>query len=191
MSRSLSSRATLAAALFIPLAILGIVWGNTYRVAQQGQQWLIPIRGYDPRDLLRGHFVQYSYNWPTVDASRNADIPFSVGSVGDSVCIEGVAPNISRVRTTTGAAAASEQSCAIVARSSLSARREVRGLDTGIYYASQAQAIALSRKLADPRLEGLIRVRIRPDGVMRPIGLEFRRRVATATNHGNDGSPQR
>ena len=69
-----------------------------------------------------------------------------------------------------------EKGCAIVLRGTLGTLREIRGLDTGIFYASQSEALVLSRKLADPDVQGLIRVRVRPDGMLRPIAMEFRRR---------------
>jgi len=68
-------------------------------------------------------------------------------------------------------------SCAIVARATLGTRREVQGLETGILFVSQARALTLSRQLADQKLRGFVRVKIRPDGVIRPIDLEFRPRT--------------
>jgi uncharacterized membrane-anchored protein len=57
-----SPRLLLAAALLLPIMALAYSWIATCRLAQQGQEWLIPIRGYDPRDLLRGHYIQYQYD---------------------------------------------------------------------------------------------------------------------------------
>lgn len=171
-----SPRVWLAGALFLPLAALAYSWAATHRLAQQGQEWLIPIQGYDPRDLLRGHYVQYRYDWPV-------DTPASDGqdnalSSANQLCIEGVAPNITRVRPLPFSEPQPQETreCAIIARATLGARREVRGLDTGILYASQTRALALSRQLADPAQQGFVRVRIRPDGIMRPVDLEFRPR---------------
>jgi hypothetical protein len=165
------SRLLLALALLLPLAALGASWAVTHRQAQQGQDWLVPIEGYDPRDLLRGHYVQYRYAWPTPPPREGE----SVGDPGsaNALCVMGSAPHIQSVRPV---AQDEAQPCAITLRATLGARREVRGLDSGIFYASQTQAIALSRKLADPHLQGMVRVRVRTDGVMRPIALEFRAR---------------
>lgn len=170
------ARIVLAAALALPVAALAYSWAATHHMAQQGQEWLVPVRGYDPRDLLRGHYVQYRYDWPWDSAERSADgqVPFAVGQL----CIEGRAPHVVRVRQLSFGTLSPQQTggCAIVARATLGTRREVRGLDSGILYTSQPRALALSRQLADPHLQGLIRVRIRADGVMRPVGLEFRPR---------------
>ncbi|WP_230463471.1 GDYXXLXY domain-containing protein [Sphingobium sp. Cam5-1] len=157
---------------------LAYSWITTYRLAQQGQEWLIPIRGYDPRDLLRGHYIQYQYDWP-VDASqddRNLGKTSFDASLASQLCIEGTAPNIVRVRELARPDAEQARGCAIIVRASLGTRREVRGLDSGILFTSQANAVSLSRRLANAQDQGLVRVRIRPDGVMRPVNLEFGKR---------------
>lgn len=184
MMRPKRYRIALAAALLLPLAILGISWATTWRAAQQGQDWLIPIQGYDPRDLLRGHYVQYRYAWPVLPAPpRRGNDPAARfdPEYADALCIIGTAPDISLVREIGYGEDRTDRlpdGCTIVARATLGTRSEVRGLVSGILYASQARAITLSRQLADPNLQGLIRVRIRPDGVMRPIDMEFRPRPA-------------
>lgn len=163
-ARPISNRVALAASLLLPLAVFAATWATTHVKAQQGQEWLVPIAGYDPRDLLRGHYVQYRYEWPT---APEADDSLSYAS---SLCIGGKAPDIARVSTDLSGG------CTIIVRATLGARQEVRGLDTGILYVSQPRAIALSKQLADPKLRGFVRVKIRPDGVMRPVDMEFRRR---------------
>lgn len=173
-------RLCLAAALLLPLAVLAYSWAATHHLAGQGQDWLVPIQGYDPRDLLRGHYVQYRYDWPVPASSspdRNGRVaPFDPSSA-DRLCIEGQAPIIVRVRDLPPQADASAvKGCAVVARATLGTRREVRGLDSGILFLSQPRALALSRQLAERSQQGFIRVRIRPDGVMRPIDMEFRPR---------------
>ncbi|AEG50635.1 hypothetical protein Sphch_3005 [Sphingobium chlorophenolicum L-1] len=176
--RALSSlRLWLAGALLLPLVAFGLSWAATYRLAQQGQEWLVPIRGYDPRDLLRGHYVQYQYDWPVAEASSAGQGSLSFAS---RLCIEGTAPDIVRVRELPAALGRDDpgqaKGCAIVVRESLGTRREVRGLSSGILFASQERALALSRQLTDVRQQGFVRVRIRPDGVMRPVDIEFRPR---------------
>ncbi|NML10965.1 GDYXXLXY domain-containing protein [Sphingobium sp. AR-3-1] len=165
----------LAAALLLPLAALAASWAVTHQQAQQGQDWLIPIEGYDPRDLLRGHYVQYRYAWPMA-----LEPDQSYPRMMDALCVIGATPHIQSVRPLTHIAdrflPSETKGCAIILRATLGTRQEVRGLESGIFYASQAQAIALSRKLADPRLQGLVRVRVRADGVMRPVALDFRPR---------------
>lgn len=182
-----------AAALVLPLIGFGYSWATTHALAQQGEEWLVPVEGYDPRDLLRGHFIQYQYDWP-IDASTTDRPLESVEDVmrsaretirgASALCIIGKAPNIASVRAInafgSGTPMALEKGCAIVARATYGTKAEVRGLDSGILYVSQDQAAVLQDKLRDPKLQGLIRVKIRADGVMRPIGFEFRARPASS-----------
>ncbi|WP_336968437.1 GDYXXLXY domain-containing protein [Sphingobium aromaticiconvertens] len=184
MTRPVPLRTCLAAALLLPLIVLAYTWGATYRLAQQGQDWLVPINGYDPRDLLRGHFVQYRYDWPVnrPSADRRGEVSAALDPTHASrLCIEGVAPNITGVRalpfSEDQVGSQATEGCAIVVHATLGTRREVRGLETGIMFTSQDRAIALSRRLADRNQQGFVRVKIRSDGVMRPVDLEFRPRV--------------
>ncbi len=173
-----------AAALALPLVGLGTSWAISHSAAQQGEEWLIPVQGYDPRDLLRGHYVQYRYDWPGEAASRQFDSVDEVMSdsngfeYASAICIEGRAPHMLRASRLVEPSepAAKPQRCAIIARETMGARAEFRRLEGGILYVSQTSARGLERKLADPKLQGLIRVRIRKDGVMRPLRLEFRPR---------------
>lgn len=170
-------RALLVAALLLPLAALAADWAMTHRQAQQGEDWLIPVEGYDPRDLLRGHYIRFRYAWPMVTEGDKSSPP----PTPDALCVTGVAPHIRSVRPASqlwGQALPSDAGdCAIILRATASARQEARGLESGILYASQEQATALSRKLADARLQAMVRVRVRPDGVLRPIAMEFRARL--------------
>ncbi|WP_420142969.1 GDYXXLXY domain-containing protein [Sphingobium sp.] len=172
----------LAAALLLPVAILAASWATIHRQSQQGQEWLVPIRGYDPRDLLRGHYVQYRYDWPTSLAQddRNYRDP----AYAAALCVNGTAPHIRAVHPLIQASGHSAQAtspgCAIVIRGARGTRREVRGLERGIFYVPQGQAFTLTKQLADPQLQGMLRVRVRSDGVMQPVALEFRPRPAAA-----------
>jgi hypothetical protein len=161
-----SRRLLLAAALALPLVAFAGAWAHTHWRAQQGQEWLVPVAGYDPRDLLRGHYVQYRYEWPVAAGASSS------AAYADSLCLRGKAPDIASVKPYPGP----DDRCAIIVRSTLGNRAEVRGLDTGILYVSQERGISLSKQLADPQLRGFIRVRIRPDGVMRPVYMEFKPR---------------
>lgn len=167
------TRLLLAVTLLLPLAALAASWTVTHRQAQQGQDWLVPIEGYDPRDLLRGHYVQYRYDWPMQQQAKSAVSP----ATADALCLIGSAPHIHAVWPLPPQVdPTAARDCAIILRGALGTRREVQGLDRGIFYASQSQAIILSRKLADPALQGLVRIRVRPDGMLHPVALEFRRR---------------
>lgn len=53
----------LGLALLLPIAVLGVLIGRAELVVQTGTEWAVRIRGYDPRDLLRGQYLQYNIDW--------------------------------------------------------------------------------------------------------------------------------
>ena len=152
-----------ALALVLPLAGLGAGWGMTHVRAQQGTEWDVPIMGYDPRDLLRGHYVIYTYDWPGLEGlerwARHGDL-----------CIHGTAPRIER--TTLGI----DAQCANPVRGHAYSDDLAGGLFTGRLYVSQAEGTRLERQLRDPKLQGMVRVRLRDDGHITPLRITFRPR---------------
>jgi hypothetical protein len=165
MSRS---RHILALALALSLIGLGASWFITHKSAQQGVDWEVPVQGYDPSDLLRGHFISYRYAWPGFNPEAEKD-----GYA--ALCISGAAPNIARV--TAIRMGEHEGNCASVARPGFGTLEEMQGLESGILYIDQRKADALQSQLSDPKLEGLVRFRIRADGKLHPISIRFRPRV--------------
>lgn len=61
-------RIALALALVLPIGALGAGVVMAERDAMGATVWRIPVAGYDPRDPLRGHFVQFRYAW-TIEGS--------------------------------------------------------------------------------------------------------------------------
>lgn len=148
------------AALALPLLGLGGLWLSTEQMSRHGTEWDVPVRGYDPRDLLQGHYVQFQYDWPGLTGADSAN----VGPLyGLSLCLEGTAPRLSRTRPSEERAP-----CAQFVRSDHAWE--------GRLYASQAEALRLQQKLQDPALQGVIRIRLRPDGHVTPLRLTFRPR---------------
>lgn len=62
-------RTWLAAALILPLAGLLASIGLQEVRLREATTWRIPITGYDPRDLLQGRYIQFSYAW-TVEGDK-------------------------------------------------------------------------------------------------------------------------
>ena len=90
----MNRRALALAAIAFPLAGLALLWGWSDWRSRQGTEWEVPVEGYDPRDLLRGHYVVYRYRWPGL--TTNVD---NLGfAYAPSLCLEGSAPQITRVR---------------------------------------------------------------------------------------------
>ena len=61
--------------LLLPVAGLAALWWQSEDLSRQGTDWEVPIQGSDPRDLLRGHYVEFRYDWPirSEDADVDAD----------------------------------------------------------------------------------------------------------------------
>lgn len=69
------------AAVAVPLLGLAALWVQSDRTWRTGTEWEVPIAGYDPRDYLRGHYVEFSYDWPGIDERGVAP--------GGMLCLEG------------------------------------------------------------------------------------------------------
>lgn len=159
MSLRIPHRLLRAAALALPLIGLSAVWAIAHVRAQQGIEWEVPVAGIDPRDLLRGHYIVYRYDWPGLAPGLS---PQAVSAL----CLEGIPPRITAV-------APGRDACAHPVREPGTGR----GLASGRLYVAQSAAPALERQLADPSLQGVLRVRVRADGQITPLALEFRPRL--------------
>ena len=156
-----------AAALVLPLLGLAATWTFTHVRAQQGTEWDVPIAGYDPRDLLRGHYVIYTYDWPGLEDRE----PWEYAG---ELCIHGTAPAIEGV--TVGA----DPACANPVRAYAYSDDFGGGISTGRLYVSQAEGVRLQEQLTDPKLEGTVRIRLRDDGHITPLRITFRPRPVEA-----------
>lgn len=161
-------------ALLLPLIALAASWAFTHFKAQQGTIWIVPINGYDPRDLLRGHYITYRYDWPELEFADNQ-------TYISALCIRGTAPTVETALILTGydfiRDGASEKGCAIVARNAPGSESP-NGLSSGKIYIAQTKAAGLERKLFDPKLQAFVHIKIRDDGIVTPIKLDFRPRPA-------------
>lgn len=155
-------------ALLLPLAGLGAGWAQTHHAAQQGIEWEVPIAGYDPRDLLRGHYVIYTYQWPGLDEAGDG-LRFQ-----PVLCLEGTSPVIARTYRPQG------QPCAHYVEARGGFGDPEGGLVSGRLYVSQQEGRRLEQQLRDPDLQGIVRIRVRGDGRLTPLALAFRPRGAEA-----------
>ncbi|MCW5882707.1 MAG: GDYXXLXY domain-containing protein [Anaerolineae bacterium] len=55
--------AAVIAALALPLATLGAMVGDAERGLRDAGVMRVAIRGYDPQDMLRGHYLRYQFEW--------------------------------------------------------------------------------------------------------------------------------
>lgn len=145
------------AALVLPLIGLAGVWAVAHQRGQQGTDWEVPVQGYDPRDLLRGHYLVFQYDWPGLDED---DVP----GPGAELCIDGPAPRIE----TTRVRRSDEATCAHPVRAAMGDT-----LLVGKLYIPQERAISLEKQLADPALRGVVRLRVRDNGRYTPVSIRF------------------
>ena len=160
-----------AAVLALPLVGLGWTWHTTRQTAMDGVEWRVPVNGYDPRDLLRGHYIRYTYDWPEMTAA--ADNMPATGATDDAngaLCLAGRAPDIRSVHRLRDGEGAKD--CAgIVAASPFN---DVQHSTTsGRLYVSESNARVMQSALADPKKRGILRFRLRKDGQITPIDLSF------------------
>lgn len=150
-------------ALVVPLLGLAATWAFTHVRAQRGTEWDVPIAGYDPRDLLRGHYVIYTYDWPGLAETDD-------WLVARGLCLHGNAPVIDRVTLGAG------PSCANPVRSYDYSDDFGGGIVTGRLYVSQAEGARLQEQLTEPGLQGTVRIRLRDDGHVTPLRITFHAR---------------
>ncbi|HKV00463.1 MAG TPA: GDYXXLXY domain-containing protein [Vineibacter sp.] len=99
--------ALVIAALALPVAVLGAMVGDAEYGIANARVMRVAIRGYDPRDMLRGHYLNYRFDW-------NAEIPF-VGRTTRLCVMEAPADAPARVRPLAASGAeAAEAGCAFV-----------------------------------------------------------------------------
>ncbi|KUO57752.1 MAG: hypothetical protein APF78_09615 [Sphingomonadales bacterium BRH_c3] len=149
------------AALALPVAGLAALWGWSDYKSRQGTDWDVPVAGYDPRDLLRGHYVEFTYEWPGETRDDNFYLT--------QFCIEGEAPVIDRIVPVDDLAV-----CAHPARISTGSIYGDTGLRNGRLYIAQTRSGELQEKLADRDLRGIVRIRQRDDGLITPREISFR-----------------
>jgi len=75
---------TLIIALMIPIFTLALISANKQYNLMRGEEFIFPIVGYDPRDLLSGHYLTYQIDYgisgicnPFLEVNRKAYICLS------------------------------------------------------------------------------------------------------------------
>lgn len=148
------------AAVVAPILGLAALWGMSNQTYRQGTEWEVPIAGYDPRDYLRGHYVEFTYDWPGIGAFQ--------ATPPESLCLEGAAPKLTRV------IADSAGPCAHPLRADASGVYGWAALTRGRLYLGQDRAEALQQKLQNRDQRGIVTIRQREDGSFTPISIRFR-----------------
>mgnify|MGYP006202383077 CR=1 FL=1 len=150
------------AAVVVPVLGLGALWAQSDRTYHQGTGWEVPIQGYDPRDYLRGHYVEFSYDWP--GGETLGDIYY------EALCLEGVAPTIAKVRWLQ----TENEPCAHPVRKNPGGVYGGDGLFRGRLYLGQERAGQLQEQLRNRDQAGIVTIRQRDDGSFTPVSIRFR-----------------
>ena len=148
-------------ALILPVILLSWQWMQARADAAEGTIWYIPVTGYDPHDMLRGHYVMLSHKWP--------GLPEEIYPQG--LCIKGNAPNIevvSELIIVDGDPKDEECDAIILQRYDYNRDDALR---VTRLYADRDKAQKIEKQLANGR-EGKLVARIRPDGVIVPIRFD-------------------
>lgn len=176
----MTRRAACLLAVALPLAGLAGMWASTERWHRQGSEWLVPVEGYDPRDLLRGHFVEFRYVWPGAEEpAANAGATAEPANYPFGGCVTGTAPTIDRVVRI--ASEAQRKACQHVLAPADTSMIGMPDLPRdGRLYVAQTVGRRLEEQLRNRNLQGMIRVRLRADGTVTPLELTFRARPSEA-----------
>ncbi|MFN3990365.1 MAG: GDYXXLXY domain-containing protein [Erythrobacter sp.] len=164
------SRAARLAVLALPLAGLAGLWGWSDHLSRQGTDWEVPIRGYDPRDILRGHYVEFRYDWPGIEED-------DFGPPLTGLCLTGRAPAIAHAARAEGAAL---DACAHPVRANPDGVHGRESLRQGQLYVGQERAGVLEQALRDPEQRAFVRFRLRADGTLTPLDIVLRPEQAAA-----------
>ena len=155
-------RAARLAAVVAPVLGLAALWLQSDRTYNSGTDWEVPIMGYDPRDYLRGHYVEFSYEWTWIGSG---DVNLS----GDGFCLIGQAPRLDGVKELKPS-----EVCPHPLRADGSTIYGRDGLMHGRLYIGQDRAAQLEEELRNRDQRGIVTIRQREDGSFTPISIRFR-----------------
>ena len=167
------NRAASWAALALPILGLAGLWANADYQSRQGIEWEVEIQGYDPRDLLRGHYVEFTYDWPVTeeeDGERELR-PWERRPI-DRLCLYGEPPSIERADRLDDDA--SDEECEHIVVANPYGIYGNDGLRRGRLYVEQGRALEIQEEMRDTDQQGIVRVRIREDGTVTPVDIRFR-----------------
>jgi hypothetical protein len=170
------------AAVVLPLAGLASLWFQSDSHYRTGTEWEVPIQGYDPRDTLRGHYVEFTYDWPISGDAVESGMEF--------LCLSGTAPKLAKavpVESEAGLA-----TCAHPLRAEADHVYGLTSLERGRLYLDQYKAAMVGAQLADRDQRGMVTIRQRDDGSFTPIAIRFRPLTAEerALRDNENGRPE-
>ena len=175
--------------LVIPLAGLGALWATSEKSSREGTVWEVPIEGYDPRDLLRGHYIQFRYDWPLAapGSGEEEGAQARVPSQLRHLCLTGAAPKIYEAIAFDDPSNPAFQACEHKLNVQPGSVYGYDSLTRGRLYVGQDRALILEDELADRDQRGLVTIRVSPEGVLTPQDIRFRPLTAQEREERNRG----
>jgi hypothetical protein len=160
-------------ALALPLAVLGLMVADAERARADAGIIRVAIRGYDPRDPLRGHYLRYQFDW-------NAETPF-IGEVTRLCVLSAPVTQPARVRPLNDMQASTAQ-CVLILNGRGQVLAEARrtelgetgstgrlqftpkGVESGRLYVPEEHARELEQLLSEDSVRLTIDLAVRRDG---------------------------
>jgi len=143
----MSSKARTLIALLIPFLALAALTGLKHYRVTSGTQYTLPIVGFDPRDLLSGHYLIYRINYGMTGVCKSYKKFYSSRSREAVICLKprffnyGSSPN---------------RSCQHHIKGLCKRRRFEAGIEK--YYIPQEHAIKLDKVVRDKKGSVIISV---------------------------------
>jgi hypothetical protein len=147
-----------------------MLWAWSDHASRQGTEWEVAVRGYDPRDFLRGHYVEFSYDWPLEGTGEEPGTPVSAPR---ALCLYGDPPHIDHAAAFDPSDRAALQACAHPLLADPGGVYGSGSLARGRLYVGQDRAQEIEEQLARRDLRGIVRFRQRADGVMTVQDIRF------------------
>lgn len=128
-----SNQKKLIFAIAFPIVILLGLTMQKHILRQTGVKKIFPISGYDPRDLLSGHYLIYTIDYGVAGVCSYDPNNYQAGKTESHICID----------TNTYATGPVSNGCQVAIRGECQAGRFVAGLER--FYVPQEKALALER----------------------------------------------
>ena len=162
------------AVLALPLLGLGALWGQSHKTYNEGTEWDVPVAGYDPRDLLRGHYVEFTYDWPYRGPEAQESPNRFIGPPPEALCLVGNPPALEQARRLERDDPAAFEACAHPLIADQGGIYGPSGLGTGRLYLDQYKAAMVDAQMRDPEMRPIVTIRQREDGSFTPVAIRFR-----------------
>ncbi|MEL6486900.1 MAG: GDYXXLXY domain-containing protein [Pseudomonadota bacterium] len=161
----------------LPFAGLAALWWQSDTLSRQGTDWEVEIEGYDPRDLLRGHFVEFQYAWPIRPTAVEEDgeaRPPRWQRAPQALCLIGEAPEIAEAIVYDSEFDPEFEMCEHKLIAQAGSVYGSGSLARGRLYVGQERARAIQEELRNRDQRGIVTIRQREDGVLTALGIRFR-----------------